>query len=298
MKKYLITLMLIVAFVVPAFLFTTTQTTQASCTGTSVQVGKLQGTIAITSVDGEYYGDVYVSDETWNTEFPTNSTNENFEVVYKDDVFSGKGWSENFGWLDFTYGSSDQAKFISVADSDDWGEWDGVVDGLGNITLGTNDTWSGQAYSADYTGADGDDETDVLVGVVLNFDFQASEDLTFDDSGDCVERVDLFLDNARDLRRVDCPISTPTIRWSTENVSSCEASGDLWSSTGSKADNNSTGEAAAGSITESGTYATPQVITLTCIGDGSGNEVIGRAVAQCGETPTPPTPDVPVFQEV
>jgi hypothetical protein len=295
MKKHFITFALAVVVIVPVFFAPQTNITQAAC----VQTGKLSGTIAITNLDRDtVYDEVIVSDETWNSENASNPTSENFEVAYKDGRFSGRGWSEVYGWVDFNFGSADELQFENVNENpEEWGSWSGNFTQLSTVEFSTNDgSWKGAAYSAEQTGSN----PDVYVGAVLDFE-HSTTDLKFDTTGDCDERVDLFINSSKTLNRVNCPISTPTIRWTSENVGSCEASGDLWSSTGSKADNNTSGETAAGPVTESGTYASPQTIRLTCIGDDSGAEIEASATARCGDevdTGDPTDGDTPIFQEV
>jgi len=306
MKKYFITTLVAVALIVPAFL--STPKSQAACSGgDEIQLGKLDGTITITDLDGDYYDDIYVSDESWNEAFPSDTTSENFEIVFRDSVFSGKGWSEDFGWVDFSYGTSDTGLFTNVNTySDDWGGWTGNIEDLDTIQFKTSDgTWAGQAVAQNLTL--NDLGQDVYVGVVIDFDITAGNlaFLSIDDD-DCPEYVDLFINGAKNLNRATCPISAPSIKWTSQNIDSaidCTASGALWNSGASgfpnKSETNTSGETAGDGIdttASSGYLATPQTITLTCTGD-SGNKVVGTAVVSCGNTPTPDT-DIPIFQEV
>lgn len=280
MRGYFTTSFLVLALLLQVFIVPEAVVAQSCSSDDYVQSGKLEGLLGLTNDDGSIvYDTAYLSDETWNDENPTNPTTINFEVVYDDTFgFTGRAWSEVFGWIDFDSGSSDQALFETVANNqteEGWAGWDGEITGLNGVTYSTNQgSFTGQAISATSSG--------VYVGLIIDFDSAETTANYADDNG-CTEYVDLFLNNTNNLYKSECPIATPTIKWTTQNIQSgsCVASGDLWASTGSKSDKNTTGETSAGPVTESGTYPSAQKIKLTCTGL-SGSPVVGFAVARCG----------------
>lgn len=291
MKHFWSTILSLSALLFP--FFSLAPGAQAQACSDYVQTGKLEGMLALTNDGGSIYDYAYMSDETWNEENPSETTSINFEVSYDTSTgFSGRAWSELFGWIDFDRGNYDQGVFETVYSNQGaygWGGWTGEINGLSNISYSTQGgDFSGRAESFNDLG--------FYVGLVLDFD-QSNVRFVTNNDPECTEYVNLFINNSNHLFSASCPIATPKIKWTSQNIQTgtCvtgdvngDNDGDLWGSTGSKADQNSSGENAAGPITESGTYSSPQRIQITCTGL-SGKKVTAVASARCGSTPCDPS---------
>ena len=260
--------------------------------------------------DTEAIGPIYLSTETWNDDplgTGHEATTEIFSVTYNRSInrWDGRGWSPYIGWVDFgetnpINSTSQQAEFESVGNNPElWGDWDAIID-LSPVSYTTDPGgFTGLATNGDYTiGGAGESEDDLVGAGWIDFSGVTLETTT----GGCDEAVNLILDGANILYRETCPISAPEIQWTSVDVSNCETDVGLWNSPGSRATQNTSGETAGGDITESNT---PVVFRLKCVGDGSGNDVYGTAIASCGSDCTnddciDPTSGIviPQFKEV
>ncbi len=250
----------------------------AACTASSTS-GNLAGH-AVT----DNLGNIYMSTEAWNAAFPSDTTTIKFSVEFDRETgyFSGRGWNEDAGWVNFSYDITGREALFEVppTDPEDWGNWNGLID-LSNVTYSTSSgSFVGLGSNAEYTG--GDDDDDDLIGAG-DIDFST---VTFKDADDlCPESVNLFLNNRTILQQTSCDISAPTIAWTTEGITTgtCEIVEGLWgsgqSSGDSITDNNTTGETASGAIT---TANSPVSFRIKCTGDTSGDDVYGTAIAKCG----------------
>ena len=256
----------------------------------------------------EAIGPIYMSTLTWNDD-PLGvghpATSQIFSVSYSQTtgLWDGRGWSPYAGWVDFGETNAanislQQAQFESVLnDPSGWGNWDPNID-LSPVSYSTDSgSFIGLATNGDYTvGGAGSGEDDLVGAGWIDFS-TVTLDITLGD--DCDENIDLILDGSNILYRDTCPIAPPTIQWTSTDVSNCETDIGLWASDGLRPTQNTSGETAGGSITTSNT---PVVFRLKCIGDESGNDVYGSAIASCGDDdgPTDPTSGIviPEFKEV
>ncbi len=281
----------------------------AQCTAES-GIGNLYG--YATTSNG--IGNIYMSTDSWNDFGPGPTVSSpNFSVSYdrQTETWSGRGWNENVGWVDFGEVNAANipaktAEFESIkADQAGWGYWDPTVY-LEDVSYVTDPgEFVGIGYNGDFT-SDGNATVDEPVGAGL-IDFSNVQII----ESPCDEYVDVTLNNVNVLYQSNCSISAPTIRWTTTGVvpNSCEVDAGLWQGGigASKADSNYSGESASGAITTSNT---PQVFRLKCERQSSpGNYVYGSAFASCGEIADCPPGEtcvidpttgvvIPVFKEV
>ena len=273
--------------------FALPQVSHAAC-NSSTTSGNLYGVI-----DTEMVGPIYVSTESWNDD-PANAadqTSVNFFVNYDRStrLWSGRGWNETFGWVDFGYTNPSNTpdeifEFEHIKDDnnpsnpeqyEDWGGLTHEVD-VSGISYTTNTgAFSGSTYHGGYTaGASGDDE--IVGGGDITFN-----NLQYIENTNCNESVDITLNGANILYRQTCPIPEPTIRWVTQDIvsGSCVTDSGLWNTPPtSRADNNPSGEQASGDITSANT---PVTFRLKCEGSDTRADVFGTAVASCGPTGGP-----------
>ena len=250
-------------------------------------------------------GAIYMSTETWNDDPLSEghaTTSEEFFVSYDRqlDLWSGRGWNPHVGWVDFgdinaANITARTAEFESIKNNPAaWGNWDPLVD-LSPVVYETDPGgFEGFATNGDYTIGGGDGSNDDYVGAG-NIDF-SNVGLQVVPST-CDEAVNVLLNGVNILYNESCSISAPTIQWTSVDVSNCQTSAGLWSSPGLRGTTGS--ETASGSIT---TGNTPLVFRLKCIGDGSGADVFGTAIASCGTGPDIIDPTtgivIPEFKEV
>ncbi|MCA9352108.1 hypothetical protein KC866_01840 [Patescibacteria group bacterium] len=253
-------------------------------------------------------GAIYMSTESWNDD-PLgeghDATTVEFYVSYdrQSNTWNGRGWNPYAGWVDFGGTNAANitartAEFESVKqDPDSWGNWDPTID-LSPVSYEVDPgEFVGLATNGDYTGGGGGAGDDDYVGAG-NIDFSGVELQTT--VGSCDETVDVLLNGVNILYQESCPISAPTIQWTTNDITpnSCETGVGLWTggSGSSRADSGS--ETASANITDSNT---PVVFQLHCEGADSGTTVTGTAFASCGtDDPIDPTQGIiiPEFREV
>jgi len=257
-------------------------------------VGNLQG-YAVT----DQVGKIYMSTESWNDDattmgHPTSSYQ--FSVSYNRNLntWDGIGWSPYVGLVDFGGVNADNitnrtARMNDIDGNSGWGNWDPVIDLSGVSYDNDPGGFEGSGWNGVYTLSNGADSVDDLVGLG-NIDFSNVQLV----EPPCAEAVDLILSSsstgtASTIYNENCDINNVRIRWTTTDIvpGSCVTGEGLWSggSGQSKSDNNVSGENASGSITSSNS---PQVFTLICTGAGSGDDIVGRAIASCGTTTTDP----------
>src|SRR5690606_10976821 len=93
----------------------------------------------------ETIGNIYLSTESWNDN-ETAQTSVEFYVSYDRQLnrWSGRGWNENAGWVDFGQMNPNNtlnqtAEFATVkADPINYGNWNPLITGLGNVTYNEN----------------------------------------------------------------------------------------------------------------------------------------------------------------
>lgn len=238
---------------------------------------------------------IYMSTESWNLANPSDVTTVDFYVDYdrQTGLWSGRGWNEIVGWVDFGYDIIEkEARFEAPGDaydsgSDEWGNWSGVIALDENMEInGTSirpvrysaqtGSFNGLGIDAQLTGGENDPDEDDYVGAGI-VDFS---NVSFVES-DCDEYVDMFLNDVPVLHSSTCPLAAPTIKWTSQNVANCTTAEGLWASSGSKVSQyTSSNEKASGPITD---VNSPVIFRLRCIGQQSGAEVYGVAVASCGD---------------
>lgn len=210
--------------------------------------------------------------------------------------FTGRGWNGGLGvWVDFDYGTTDEAQVLDsngdpISDSEYvWGNWDGIITGLDNISYSNEDAafvvTGDNPRSANCPSGNCGNDVEVGFGY-LNFD-----SLSYNESpAQCPENVDVFVDGSPQVN-VSCNEDV-LLQWTTENVveDSCMMveNGAPWpASLTNPINEQETGGIASGNITSSNTPAT---FMVECEGSISGNMVSGQAVATCGDI-DPPTGD-------
>lgn len=223
---------------------------------------------------------IYLSTETWNDDPLGNGNTASTVDFYVNfdrttSLWSGRAWNETVGWIEFDIGSLEKKAYVedALANLDAWGYWDGMID-LSNVEYSTNaGGFNGIGISSDLTG-DGSDLDDVYVGLgELEF-----SNVSYIESP-CGENINLFLNGTPVLYNATCPISAPTIKWTSENVSSCVTDTGPWGTpTGARATQNTTGETASAGLSAEGS----QIFRLKCVGDISGASVYGTAIMSCG----------------
>jgi|AntAceMinimDraft_6_1070360.scaffolds.fasta_scaffold04620_5 hypothetical protein len=247
----------------------------------------------------ENLGPIYLSTESWNQANASEPTNVSFFVDYdkQNGLWSGRGWNETVGWVDFSYDTiGKKARFEEPGKShdngnDDWGNWPGVIDlgitqqiqsGDGNILITpvkyspNTGGFNGLGLDSSLTGGGDNPVDDDYVGAGI-VDFSNVQFV----KSDCQEYVDLFLDDVSILHNDVCPLPAPLIKWNSQGVSNCQTVDGLWSNPGGRANKNLLdNESASASITD---VNSPVLFRLKCIGQQSGADVFGVAVASCGE---------------
>ncbi len=281
--------------------FSHPQTTYAQCTSND-DSGNLYG-----YADTENFGRIYMSRTSWN-DFEATQTTQPFSVSYnrQNDTWSGRGWNEIMGWVDFGETNSDnislrRAEFESaLANPGDYGNLvPQIYLGDENIVLQTGETISvagvaystnsgsfvGSGWNGDYTIANVGNGDDVAVG---------AGEITFANvslvESPCQEYVDLLVNGEETYYQETCPITNPTLTWNTTNVNNCVIGSDNWSSPQGTSIGTSGSQNANVSVNPSETFS------LNCTGTQSGNTIQGIAIAVCG--PTTGGGDDPVVDNV
>lgn len=231
-------------------------------------------------IDTEHLDRVYVNTESWNNVSvnPTSSVNFGVEYNRQSGIWSGRGWNETVGWIDFSYDQINHlAQFeIPPTDPEAWGSWNGEVDLSAVSYSAQSGVFEGLGFDSHIdTGGVFDSSEDDAVGsgqwTFANLEFTGSE---------CPENVNLFLSGTPFLHSTTCDIDNLDIdiQWSSENVTNCNSTIGPWNNNGFSQYTGTTNHPTA-DITD---INTPVLFKLECIGDYSGNSVEGVAVASCG----------------
>lgn len=244
----------------------------------------------------ETLGNIYLSTESWNDNEAAQTSVE-FYVSYDRQLnrWSGRGWNELAGWVDFGQMNPDNtlnqtAEFANVkadrlAGTFHYGNWNELITGLGNVRYDENaGQFLGTALNEKITINGGNTNIDDLVGAG-EIEFQNVEYQT--EITGCDETVNLFLNGVSTLYKTTCPIAAPKITWTSEAVIDCETDAGLWQNPGSRNPENTIGETASGAIT---TANSPELFRIRCMGEGSGSIVYGSAIASCGPITDPNDP--------
>jgi hypothetical protein len=212
--------------------------------------------------------------------------------------FTGRGWNGALGvWVDFDYGTSDEA---IVRDSNEdpisdseflWGNWDGVITGLDNISYSNEDAGfvvSGDnPHSSNCPSEDCGDDVNVGFGDLF-FDALSYIELP----AQCPENINIFADGASQVN-ISCNDNV-LLQWTTENVveDSCMMvdNGAPWpASLTNPISEQEIGGVQSGNITSSNS---PVYFIIQCEGSISGNTLSDQALVSCGDIPSdPPTTD-------
>lgn len=255
------------------------------CTGFTNQTGgTLSGYIVATNLPQS--GD---QEKIWvNSENDIWDGGPQYAVSYNPSTqtFSGRGWNETLRvWVDFSYGSNDQARVFDTTNSPiggfTWGGWNGIIQGLTGLQYNaTTNTFDGpNPYDSQYVS--GQSNGDVLIGLgELLFDNVTMTTTAI--PSECLETVNVTANGVSSLNLPNCS-STATIAWNASNVNpgTCTAVNNSapWPNPGSIIPNN-------GSV-QSGTFSilNPTVqFRVQCVGTHTGNNVIGIATVNCGNS--------------
>ena len=256
-----------------------------SCTQTNT--GNLRG-----YVETENLGRVYLSKESWDQDNPSRPAEVNFYVNYDPErnEWSGRGWNEAVGWVDFNYNQQEKkARFEAPGEEYDrlhdhdpnndepveWGNWSGVID-LSGVSYSVQDgTFAGEGVDVDTNTGEGDEDEPVGSGkwTFAQVSYTPST---------CPERVNLLINLKSVYHKSTCPIADGelTIQWTSENVEQCEAVAGPWTlgpvdpeNTGTKVHNNAE-------------ISDKAIFTIRCKGTYSGVDITRSAVASCGSSQT------------
>ncbi len=306
--KYIITTL----FVASALLFGNTVPVfaQNGCASSNGELN-LSGYL----IASNFPGKIYLDKATWE-DVTSKTTNQDFQVTFNSQgFFNGKAWHEDengqgIGFIDFGYDPAERhAKVVSAEDTngqDDWGNWDGIIN-ISTDKLNYNNQigrFAGYGLSASYTGGDIENQNgkDVMVGLgILDF-----SNVKVSQNNNCSEFVGLFFldgkgQNVSHKHYADCsnPQSEKLV-WASKNVHSCRTADGSWQNPGARTENSGRrGEPTAPFFGKSAEGAT-KVFSLKCIGDDTGREVAGYAVATCGNAKPPVVSEFikPTFKEV
>lgn len=267
-----------------------TNNQNSACQGDS---GNLEGYI-----DTDYLGRIYVDNESYETD--TGTSVGDFYVNYdkNNDIWSGKGWSDQAGWVDFSYDQMNHiVRFVAPGEEYDtgcadngtcenWGGWKGQAD-LSNVHyLSQNGILVGEGQDLhDDTGGQHSSVEDDRVGSgTWHFDHVAFKDPA------CPEEVHLFINESNSWYKDQCPanLDHAVMQWTSQNVHDCKSTktSGFWNLTDRPSENLSTNVTVDGTITEDNS---PVVFEIECTGDLSGEPVRSYVTASCdGHIPPPP----------
>lgn len=261
---------------------------EATCQGDS---GNLYGYITTDNV-----GPIYVDSASY--ESATGSSVGDFYVNYdkQDKIWSGKGWNDNVGWVDFSYDQMNHlARFVDPGEESDtgcaengtcdkWGGWNGQADLSGIQYLAQNGVLVGDAeeYQNNTGGESSEAEDDYIGSGVWHFDHVGFKDPA------CPEEVHLFINEKRSWYSPKCPadLNNAVMQWTSQNVHDCKSTktAGFWDLKDRDAENTSQNVTVNGTITEDNS---PVIFEIECIGDLTGSTVNSYVTASCG-THVPP----------
>jgi len=285
MKKIavVLTLSLIVGVSVPTF----QSDAQVDCS-TYQNTGNLTGYIIATNLpeDGQ---NIYVNSLTDPWE-PDHGYSVSYVTTENGGgYFTGRGWNETLGWIDFDYGTDDEADALSPDGNFAWGGYTGTIEGLQTVVYSTNtgSFSAGEAKDTEYVS--GQSQGDVQVGMgLLDFSNVSRANTPSDADGPCAETIDVLV-NGRSSANIGACGQTATVSWNSKNVSNCQTAGNApWNSPGSRG-TSSSGEN-SGLITSgnSGSF-----FRIQCEGDNTNDIIVGSAQVRCGVDDTCPGPNCP-----
>ncbi len=299
-----IALIFLLAFVVKgSFLTKTIQKVQAKETAAGENdisacdgnFGNLYGYIQT-----EHLGKIYLSTESWNHDHQDETTDVVFYTNYDRQlgVWSGRGWNEKIGWVDFSYDQMhDIVRFEEPGEDydngvkDTWGNWRGEADLSDVVYAVANGEFHGEGIDRD-DDTGGGDAADSPVGSGKWF----FDHVQFQDSP-CEQSVNLFIGGTPYYYQKECPVQKENmvIQWTTENIESgtCQSVAGLWDSTSRPDQNTGTTVHANAQVTEDNS---PVLFKLRCTGKYSGTDIEGIAVAACGKNGDPNDPENPFIQ--
>lgn len=275
-----------IGFFLPS-LFSSHYADANGCTGVS---GNLEGYI-----NTENIGPIYVSKASWDAEHRSNPADVDFYVSYdtKRNLWSGRGWNEEVGWVDFDYDQQGRkVRFVApgeeydrLHDSDpnndepvEWGNWRGVAD-LSSVNYNVQTSqFEGVGNEDDASTGEGD--RDERIG---------SGEWTFDNvvliKPDCPERLNLLFRVNGTLKssyhKDTCPIKEDSLilQWTSEGVKDCKSIAGPWDLV--RRDSQNTGTRVHNtSPIEEGDRA---IFKLQCKGSYTGADIVRSVVASCGE---------------
>mgnify|MGYP000206325536 CR=1 FL=1 len=294
--------MLIVAMLLTASLFLIQSTglnAQDCSTYEDQNQGNLLGYILASNLptDSDGHGNkIYVSsfDDIW-------TSGETYDVSYDRDtnLFSGRGYNRHIGFVDFDYGTSDQAYAPDAANNSyGWGDFGAYIFGLdelsysnnaeqfllsgdedGNGVIDGSETGSG-VYNSEYVSGQADGDAPVGLG---QLDFS---NVDIDTSGvfvpiECQEIVNLSVNGSPEAHINTCG-GTVDLTWSISDQiesGSCVAVSNSapWINPGSRSNTNILGET-SGAINDTVNFI------FECEGSVSGNTIRDTAKVTCGST--------------
>lgn len=296
-KKITIT-SLVFAMLAVVFSVPTPSQTFAQCIA-GQQTGNLEGYILTENV-----GNIYISTDSWNENHAAdNQTTESFAVSYDraSNIWSGRGWNEQLGWIDFSGqradGSSLPGHAIIEAIDQSPNGWGGLSPeiSLNPISYSTDDfvASDGTVTPAGFQGTTNHSRP-TITGAASSFDVNSGAgELTFElvrlVESPCDENVDVLVNSQPRLERNSCSIADPVVSWATENVSGCTVGTGNWG-VPSGSNLGLTGSRTVPDVTES---SSPQQYSVVCIGDETGEPVEQFAIATCGAVTDPTDPNNP-----
>lgn len=249
-----------------------------SCT----EYGNLTGTMWVENLPGDNDHNVIWTSSTsdpWDGG-PTYAVDYNLQL----EEFTGMGWNEGLGvWIDFDWGTSDQARALDSnlqpVEGFTWGYWDGIIEGLDNIQYSTQEggfVVNGQQPS-DGQCVSGSCDNDVEVGFgELYFDYLYISD----PASACPESVDVWANGQPEINLNSCGTSVDLV-WTSNNVEegSCITvdNGAPWPEPGNVTEVQTT------PVQSNYIEEDPVYFEIECIGSLSGNPVNGMAKVTCGE---------------
>lgn len=223
---------------------------------------------------------IYVSTQSWNENNPSQTISQNFQISFDTtataaDPWSGRGWMDNIGWINFGPG---QIARIESIENDPllWGNVNSRID-LGAVQHDGSAGFTGDGIHTGLTGGGTNVIVDDHVGLG-RLDFRNVHLI----ESDCTPVIDINITGTS----ATCPSGSGTISWRGQHVTDCRV-GDGWNndftpgtSLGTDTYNSATVE-----LDSTGT----QNVTIVCTSTVDGSVVTGQASFSCtDETTTGP----------
>ncbi len=298
----LVTGALILGVLVIAVAFYGKSTVAQDCSAYENQaIGNLAGYIIATNLPSS--GDqnkIWVSsqDDPWDG-------GPDYGVTYDRNLhlFSGRGWNEGLRvWVDFDFGTSDQARVLDASATPiggfAWGYWQGQIRGLDGLEYSTNNaTFVGpNPFNEQCVSGQCDDDTPIGLG---ELDFANVEFLEEQVPTECQEYIDVTANNSTNLILSSCGTSVG-LKWNSNNVvvGSCHTDDDApWPNPGASVNETNTTPLASDLIT---TENSPAYFKIICTGLITNTPVTGTAIVSCTDPTDPidPTDNVHHFDYI